>query len=178
MYLRNLLCKTTLHTLEIQMSKIETNAEQNKTVNTLKENYIRRIDEIDSFSTRFTSMCSEINNEVLYGWLNIAQHCLDLQKKYSYPYASWFPSDITSKVIKQNTEAWIQAVHNIDSICIDSMKNIKNNLAGVNKSSVQCIQNMGRIHDICKNNNTSPNPNKEVVSEIMLKSGTTSESKP
>ena len=62
------------------MSKIETNTEPNKTADTLKENYIRRVDEVDSFSKRFTTMCSEINTEFLYGWLNIAQHYVDLQK--------------------------------------------------------------------------------------------------
>jgi len=149
------------------MSKIETNTEQNKTADTLKENYIRRVDEVDSFSKRFTTMCSEINTEFLYGWLNIAQHYVDLQKKYSGQYSVGFPSEIAAKVIKQNTQAWVQAVDNIDSICIDGMKNIKNNLTGVNKSSIQCIQNMERLYNIYKNSNTSQNPNKEVVSEII-----------
>ena len=149
------------------MSKIETNTEPNKTSDILKENYIRRIDEMDSFSKRFATMCSEINTEFLYGWLNIAQHCVDLQKKYSNQYPVGFPSEIAAKVIKQNTQAWVQAVDNIDSICIDGMKNIKNNLAGVNKGSIQCIQNMERFYNIYKNSNTSQNPNKEVVSEII-----------
>jgi hypothetical protein len=92
---------------------------------------------------------------------------VDLQKKYSSQYPVGFPSEITAKVIKQNTQAWVQAVDNIDSICIDGMKNIKNNLAGVNKSSIQCIQNMERFYNIYKNSNTSQNPNKEVVSEII-----------
>jgi len=149
------------------MSKIETNTEPTKTADTLKENYVRRIDEMDSFSKRFTTMCSEINTEFLYGWLNIAQHYVDLQKKYSSQYPVGFPSEIAAKVIKQNTQAWVQAVDNIDSICIDGMKNIKNNLAGVNKGSIQCIQNMERFYNIYKNSNTSQNPNKEVVSEII-----------
>jgi len=149
------------------MSKIETNTEQNKTADTLKENYIRRVDEVDSFSKRFTTMCSEINTEFLYGWLNIAQHYVDLQKKYSGQYSVGFPSEIAAKVIKQNTQAWVQAVDNIDSICIDGMKNIKNNLAGVNKGSIQCIQNMERFYNICKNSNASRNPNKEVVPETI-----------
>jgi len=149
------------------MSKIETATEPTKTADTLKENYVRRIDEMDSFSKRFTTMCSEINTEFLYGWLNIAQHYVDLQKKYSSQYPVGFPSEIAAKVIKQNTQAWVQAVDNIDSICIDGMKNIKNNLAGVNKGSIQCIQNMERFYNIYKNSNTSQNPNKEVVSEII-----------
>lgn len=149
------------------MSKIETNTEPNKTSDILKENYIRRIDEMDSFSKRFATMCSEINTEFLYGWLNIAQHCVDLQKKYSGQNTVGFPSEIAAKVIKQNTQAWVQAVDNIDSICIDGMKNIKNNLAGVNKGSIQCIQNMERFYNIYKNSNTSRNPNKEVVPETI-----------
>lgn len=149
------------------MSKIETNTEQNQTADTLKENYIRRVGEVDSFSKRFTTMCSEINTEFLYGWLNIAQHCVDLQKKYSGQYPVGLPSEITAKVIKQNTQAWVQAVDNLDSIYIDGMKNIKNNLAGVNKGSIQFIQNMERFYNICKNSNTSQNPHKEVVSETI-----------
>jgi len=149
------------------MSKIETNTEPNKTANTLKENYIRRIDEMDSFSKRFATMCSEINTEILYGWLNVAQHYVDWQKKYSGQNTVGFPSETAAKVIKQNTQAWIQAVDNIDSICIDGMKNIKNNLAGVNKGSIQCIQNMERFYNICKNSNTSQNPSKKVVPETI-----------
>ena len=149
------------------MSKIETTAEPTKTADTLKENYVRRIDEVDSFSKRFATMCSEINTEFLYGWLNIAQHYVDLQKKYSGQYTVGFPSEIAAKVIKQNTQAWVQAVDNIDSICIDGMKNIKNNLAGVNKGSIQIIQNLERFYNTYKNSNTSQNPNKEVLSETI-----------
>ena len=149
------------------MSKIETNTEPNKTADILKENYVRRIDEMDSFSKRFATMCSEINTEFLYGWLNVAQHYVDWQKKYSDQNTVGFPSETAAKVIKQNTQAWVQAVDNIDSICIDGMKNIKNNLAGVNKGSIQCIQNMERFYNICKNSNTSRNPSKKVVSETI-----------
>ena len=81
------------------MSKIETNTEQNKTADMLKENYIRRVDEVDSFSKRFTTMCSEINTEFLYGWLNIAQHYVDLQKKYSSQYPVGFPSESNASAI-------------------------------------------------------------------------------
>jgi len=149
------------------MSKIETNTEPTKTADTLKENYVRRIDEVDSFSKRFATMCSEINTEFLYGWLNFAQHYVDWQKKYSGQYTVGFPSEIAAKVIKQNTQAWVQAVDNIDSICIDGMKNIKNNLAGVNKGSIQFIQNLERFYNNCKNNNTSQNPSKKVVPETI-----------
>lgn len=149
------------------MSKDQTNTEQQrKTIDTLKENYIRRVDEVDSFSKRFTTMCTEINTEFLYGWLNIAQHCLDLQKKYSGQYPWWYSSDLATKVVKQNTEAWIQTVQNIDSICIDSMKNMKNNMVGENKSVTQCIQNMERFYDIYKNNNNaSQNYDRDETSE-------------
>lgn len=141
------------HALESQMNKQEiSNAEQNKTIDALKENYIRIIDEVDSFSKRFATVCTEINTEFLYGWLNITQHYMDLQKKYSGQYMGLYSSDIAAKIIKQNTDAWIQTIHNIDSICIDSMKNMKNNLAGINKSSTQCIQNMERFYDIYQNN--------------------------
>lgn len=153
------------------------NAEQNKTIDTLKENYIRRIDEVDSFSKRFATVCTEINTELLYGWLNIAQHCLDIQKKYSRQYSGgWkYPSDMATKIIKQNTNAWIQTVHNIDSICIDSMKNMKSNLAGINKGSTQCIQNMERFYEIYKNNSDNYNSNDEDVSKNTLASKTISE---
>jgi len=146
------------------MSKSETNTEQLKTIDALKENYIRRIDEVDSFYKRFTTMHADINAEFLYGWLNTAQHYLDLQKKYSSQYPMLIPFDITSKIIKQNTEALIQTVHNVDSICIDSMKNMKNNMVKINKSSTQCMQNMERFCDIYKNSNTIQNHN-EVTSE-------------
>ncbi|TAK23188.1 MAG: hypothetical protein EPO37_02785 [Nitrosarchaeum sp.] len=146
------------------MSKNETSTDQHKTINALKENYIRRIDEVDSFYKRFVTMHAEINTEFLYGWLNTAQHYLDLQKKYSSQYPEWISFDISSKIIKQNTEALIQTVHNVDSICIDSMKNMKSNMAKINKSSIQGMQNMERFYDIYKNSNTIQN-NNEVMSE-------------
>lgn len=157
------------------MSKNETNTEQ--TIDTLKENYIRRVDEVDSFCKRFATMCTEINAEFLYGWLNTAQHCLDLQKKYLGQYSGWFPSDMAAKVIKQNTETWIQSVHNVDSICIDSMKNMKNNLSGINKSSTQCIQNMERFYDIYKNNSNASKNRNEATSEIPKSQSKSADSK-
>lgn len=146
------------------MSKNETSTEQLKTIDALKESYIKRIDEVDSFYKRFATMHAEINTEFLYGWLNTAQHYLDLQKKYSSQYPGWAHFDISSKIIKQNTEALIQTVHNADSICIDSMKNMKSNMAKINKSSIQCMQNMERFYDIYKNSNPIQNSS-EVMSE-------------
>ena len=49
-------------------------------IHTLKEDYVKRIDELDAFSKRFSNMCVDCNTEFLYGYLDIAQNYLDSQK--------------------------------------------------------------------------------------------------
>jgi len=117
-------------------------------IHTLKEDYVKRINEVDAFSKRFSNMCVECNTEFLYGYLNIAQHYLDSQKKYSSQSPGFYFPDLIKSVIKQNTEAWIQTVQNIDSVCIESMKNMKNNLRTLNQNVVLFFNNSERIYDI------------------------------
>ena len=120
-------------------------------IHTLKEDYSKRIDEVDAFSKRLTNMCVEVNTEFLYGCLDVAQHYLDAQKKCSGQYPMMYSPDFMTGVIKKNTEAWIQAVQNIDTVCIDSMKNMKNNLRSLNRNAVLFVQNAERITDGDKN---------------------------
>ena len=119
-------------------------------IHTLKEDYSKRIDEVDAFSKRLANMCVEVNTEFLYGCLDVAQHYLDAQKKCSGQYPMMYSPDFMTGVIKKNTEAWIQAVQNIDTVCIDSMKNMKNNLRSLNRNAVLFVQNAERITDVGK----------------------------
>lgn len=118
-------------------------------LHTLKEDYSKRIDEVDAFSKRLANMCVEVNTEFLYGCLDVVQHYLDAQKKHSNQYPWWYTPDFISNIIKQNTKAWIQSVQNVDTVCIDSMKNLKNNLRSLNKNTVLFIQNTEKIADSC-----------------------------
>jgi hypothetical protein len=134
------------------MSKIETKTGQyNEYLHTLREDYSKRIDEVDAFYKRMSNMGVEVNTEFLYGCLDVAQHYLDLQQEYSIQYPWLYPSELLRKVIKQNTQAWIQTIQNMDSLGTDGMKNIKNNLRTLNKNTVQSIRNAEKIADTCRN---------------------------
>ena len=141
-----------------------------KFLHTLKENYIRRIDEIDAFSKRLSNMCVEVNTEFLYGCLDVSQHCLDLQKKYSAQFPWAYSPDLITTVIKQNTDAWIHTVQNIDETSIETLKNLKNSLKSFHKNSVLLIDNTERIYDICEKNlpNKENDPVPKNLENLML----------
>jgi hypothetical protein len=134
-----------------------------KFLHTLKENYVRRIDEVDSFSKRLSNMCVEVNTEFLYGCLDVTQHCLDFQKKFSNQFPWLYNPDLMTNVIKQNTEVWIHTVENIDEAYIETLKNLKNNLKSFHKNSGMFIDNAERIYEIYEKNQPK---NREVSSEI------------
>lgn len=138
--------------IEIKMSEIETKTGQySEYLHTLRQDYSKRIDEVDAFYKRMSNMGVEVNTEFLYGCLDIAQHYLDLQQKNSNQYPWLYSSELLKKLIKQNTQAWIQTIQNMDSLGTDGMKNIKNNLRTLNKNTVQSIRNVEKIADTCRN---------------------------
>lgn len=134
------------------MSEIESETTPHeKLLHTLKDDYVKRIDEIDAFSKRLSNMCVECNTEFLYGCLDIAQHYLDSQKKQAGHFPGWYFPDLITSIIKQNTQAWIKTVENVDTVCIESMKNMKNNLRALNRNVVLFLDNSQRIYDIYEN---------------------------
>jgi len=153
---------------ETKMSKIEVIADQKEEfLDSLKENYVRRTEEVDAFSKRLSNACADVNTEFLYGSLNFIQHCLDFQRKYSNQYSGLYSSDLISNMVRQNTKAWIQAVQNTDTLYIEGMKNIKNNLRALNKNSILFLQSAERGYDICEN--LQPHQNNEVVQQSNKK---------
>jgi len=150
--------------LETKMSKNETNTDQKEQVlDSLKENYVRRIEEVDAFSKHLSNACTDVNTEFLYGFLNLIQHYLDFQKKHANQYSGWYPTDLITNLVKQNTKAWIQAVENTDSLYIQGMKNIKNNLRALNRNSILYFQSAERVCDLCEN--LQPQQKNELDSE-------------
>lgn len=138
--------------LDHKLSKKENlNAENESLADFLKDNYVKRIDEVDAFSKRMSTAYSEVSTEFLYGWLNLTQHYLDLQKTYMNQTPFPIYSELIRKIAAQNTEVWIQTVQNIDNLCIDCLKNTKNNLRGINKNLVLFLQNMRKMYDIYSN---------------------------
>ena len=134
------------------MSEIESETTPHEQLlHTLKDDYVKRIDEIDAFSKRLSNMCVECNTEFLYGCLDIAQHYLDSQKKQAGHFPGWYFPDLITSIIKQNTQAWIKTVENVDTVCIESMKNMKNNLRALNRNVVLFLDNTQRIYDIYEN---------------------------
>lgn len=138
--------------LDHKLSKKENpNPENESLVDFLKDNYVKRIDEVDAFSKRVSTAYSEVSTEFLYGWLNLTQHYLDLQKSYMNQIPLLIYPELLRKIATQNTEVWLQTVQNIDSVCIDCLKNMKNNLRGINKNSVLFLQNARKMYDIYSN---------------------------
>lgn len=143
------------------MDKTET-IQNEEFLNTLREEYSKRIDEVDAFYKRATNMAVEVNTELLYGCLDTIQHYLDLQQKYSGQFP-WLYSDLITKIMKQNTGMWISSIQNIDTLCIDIMKNMKNNLKTLNKNTVQVIQNAQKIAETCKSFQTNASESIPVI---------------
>jgi len=120
------------------------------TFDAVKDNYAKRTDELDHFAKRLTNAYGDLNTELLYGSLNVLQHCLDLEEKHSQDFPLWYPSQLATNLVKQNTEAWIQAVQNVDTMYVESLKNIKNNVRAFNKNSNLFIQSVDRFYDFYK----------------------------
>ncbi len=128
------------------------NSEKNeKFSDLLKENYSKAVEEADMFSKRFTQTCADVNTEFLYGWLNIIQHYIDIQDKYAEENHVGLSPNIMNPIIKKNTEAWIQSIQNMDSVSIEGLKNIKNNMKAINKNSVLLLQSIDRTSKIYEN---------------------------
>jgi hypothetical protein len=134
------------------MSKIESEKiPHEQLLHTLKDDYTKRIDEIDAFSKRLSNICVECNTEFLYGFLDITQHYLDSQKKQARYFPGWYSPDLVTSIIKQNTQAWIKTVENVDAVCTESMKNMKNNLRALSRNVILSLDNSQRIYDIYEN---------------------------
>ncbi|TBR24225.1 MAG: hypothetical protein EPO63_04300 [Candidatus Nitrosotenuis sp.] len=134
------------------MSKKENlNVENESLIDFLKDNYVKRIDEVDAFSKRVSTAYSEVSTEFLYGWLNLTQHYLDLQKSHLNQMPTLVYPELIRKITTQNTEVWIQAVQNIDNVCIDCLKSMKNDLRAINKNSILFLQNTRKMYDIYSN---------------------------
>jgi len=126
----------------------EKKVEKEKLTDIIKDDYSKRIEEMDHFSQRLMSAYGDLNTECLYGSLNIAQHFIDMQEKNSRVFPAWYSTDMMPNMVKQNTKAWIQAVQNIDSIYIEGLKNIKNNLRAINKNSILYVQMLERFSSL------------------------------
>lgn len=150
---------------EIKMDKTET-GQNEEFLNALREEYSKRIDEVDAFYKRTTNMAVEVNTELLYGCLDTIQHYLDLQQKYSGQFPWLYSSDLMTKVIRQNTRAWISSIQNIDILCIDIMKNMKSNLKTLNKNTVQVIQNAQKIAETCRSFQTNASESMPAIQKL------------
>lgn len=130
----------------------------------IRENWMKRTDEIDSFSKRVLNSCEEINNEFILGCSNFVQHCLDLQKAYSNQFPMFFIPDLTRKIIAQNTDIWVHYVQNFDSVCVDCLKGIKNNIRAYNNNMILFLQSMQKLYNIYGVEKTQKTPGLEIES--------------
>lgn len=163
------------------MSKQETESnKQVKTVDVLKEEYTKRVDEVDNFSKRIFNMYSQVNAEFLYGYLNTIQHSLELQNKLSSQYGSTFIPQFMTGIIKQNTNAWIHFMQNMDTVYVEILKNLKNNVRAMNSNVILGIQSLEKGYGVfekmqpnIKNeqkSETLQEPSESVIEEIKTKS--------
>ena len=149
------------------MSKEVNQTEQGKTIDFLKEEYAKRVDETDNFSKRIFGMCDQINTEFLYGSLNIIQHSLELQNKVSNQYGNMLAPEYMTSFVKQNTNSWIHFMQNIDTLYIESLKNLKNNMRSINNNVILGIQSIERGYGVFEN--IQPNIKNEQKSETLQK---------
>lgn len=137
------------YVIGIKMSRKEDKqAKKEDYFDKLKENYVLRIQELDSFCKRLSNSCTDVNKEFLYGSLNAIQHYIDLQKKYASKYSQWYNTSLMSKQSRLITETWIQILQNMDSFYIGSLDYTKNNLRTANKNITEFIMDVGKFYDI------------------------------
>lgn len=149
------------------MSKETKQTEQGKTIDILKEEYTKRVDEADNFSKRIFGMYDQINTEFLYGSLNIIQHSLELQNNVSNQYGNLLAPQFMTGIVKQNTNAWINFLENSDTLYVESLKNLKNNMRAMNNNAILCIQSIERGQKVFEN--IQPNIKNEQESETLQK---------
>ena len=121
--------------------------EKKEYVNELKDNYAKRIEEVDHTSKRLVNASGDLNTEFLYGSLNIAHQFVDMQEKYLQNFPILLSKDLTLDSVKRNTEAWINTVQNIDSANVESLKNARNLLKAINRNFILYLQSLERIYD-------------------------------
>jgi hypothetical protein len=156
-----------------KMSKQETNqTEQEKTTDFLKEEYTKRVDEVDNFSKRVFNMYGQVSTEFLYGLLNTLQHGLELQNKVSSQYGNLLLPQFMLSIVKQNTNTWIDFLQNIDTVYIESLKDLKNSVRAINNNAVLCIQSIER--GLCGFENIQPNIKNEQESKTLQKQSNSS----
>src|SRR5215831_3337204 len=80
----------------------------------LKLNYGKRILELDSFSRHFSNTSSVFRSQYLSGMLDIIQHFIDVQKKFTEYMPAFYSDDIMISQSKIITQTWIQAIKNMD----------------------------------------------------------------
>ncbi len=153
--------------MDQKMSKETKQTEQGKTIDFLKEEYTKRVDEADNFLKRIFGMYGQISTEFLYGSLNIIQHSLELQNNVSNQYGNLLAPQFMTGIVKQNTNAWIHFLQNIDTLYVESLKNLKNNMRAMNNNTIMCIQSIERGQRVFEN--IQPNIKNEQESETLQK---------
>jgi hypothetical protein len=93
-------------------------------------------------------MYSQVNAEFLYGYLNTIHHSLELQNKLSNQYGSMLVPQFMTSIIKQNTNAWIHFMQNMDTVHIESLKNLKNNVRAINSNVILGIQSLEKGYGV------------------------------
>lgn len=122
-----------------------------KFFNEVNNNYGKRVGEIEHFSKHFFNLLTDLNAEFIHDCLNIAQHRVDMQKKYSSNFLTWYPSNLILNMMERNNQAWIQAVENTDSMYTNIFYNCKNLLRICNENYLQYMKYFGRNYEnFCK----------------------------
>jgi len=113
----------------------------------IKDNCTKKIENLDHFAKRAMQAHVDLNTELLYGSLNVAQHYIELQEKIWRDTPTLYPVDFMANMFEQNTETWVKGLENIDTVYIEYLKNFKNNIRSINKNSNLIIQSIDRFYD-------------------------------
>ena len=117
-----------------------TEKQNDEFLETLKSNYKKRIQETDNFSRNFSNSSADFRSQYLTGLLDLLQHYLDLQKKFTKDYPLWYDTGLMSKQSKMITESWVNTMRNMDSFYNLLLEYGTKNLRIFNQAMMQMMQ--------------------------------------
>lgn len=118
---------------------------------TLKSNYKRRIDEVDSFSRNFSNASADFRSQYMAGLSDLFQYYIDLQKKFTKGYPLWYDPDLMSRQSKMITKSLINTMHNMNSFYTSLLDFGTKSSRIFNQGMMQILQMTEIYHDIFEN---------------------------
>lgn len=126
----------------------ESETKRHDYLETLKSNYIQRIEEVDNLSKHFSENSSHVRSECLTGILELSQYYIDLQKKFMSRYPKWYDDNLMIKNSQIITEIFTQTIRSMDSFYSAFFDYALKNLRSVDRIGMQMMQASERYYDM------------------------------